>query len=58
MTDYCMYIVLYTDALFDDAVRISDYIVSNVSMITEQGIGKDVYVGGYDKICGSFSVFS
>jgi hypothetical protein len=40
--EYCMYIVLCTDALFNDAVRNSDYIASNVSMITEQGIGKDV----------------
>jgi len=28
--------------LFNDAVRNSDYIASNVSMITEKGIGKDV----------------
>jgi len=42
MTDYCMSIVLYTDALYDDAVRNSDYIASNVSMNTEEGIGKVV----------------
>ena len=41
-TDYCISTALYTDALFDDAFRNSEYKASNVSMITEQGIEKDM----------------